>query len=94
MNDNHSARSTSSFNGSHPEHHQLHRQSSNNFNQGHGNTSPTGTDDDQDNWSGNEAAASPGDNSPDDSRKRKRPMSVSCELCKQRKVKCAPNLSF
>lgn len=31
-----------------------------------------------------------GDDSGEDaaSRKRKRPMSVSCELCKQRKVKC------
>lgn len=38
------------------------------------------------NWSGEE---SNGDRDGQDvSKKRKRPMSVSCELCKQRKVKC------
>jgi len=37
-------------------------------------------------WSGNDSG---GDGEEKDgSRKRKRPMSVSCELCKQRKVKC------
>lgn len=30
------------------------------------------------------------ENDNDADRKRKRPMSVSCELCKQRKVKCSP----
>ncbi|OCK78288.1 hypothetical protein K432DRAFT_406598 [Lepidopterella palustris CBS 459.81] len=47
-------------------------------------------DDENDNWSvGN--VSSPGGGAADGqngSAKRKRPMSVSCELCKQRKVKC------
>ncbi|KAF2091020.1 hypothetical protein K490DRAFT_71288 [Saccharata proteae CBS 121410] len=51
-------------------------------------TKPSPTDrsnaDDNDNWSRDESSAGD-DNAP---RKRKRPMSVSCELCKQRKVKC------
>ncbi|KAI9732895.1 MAG: hypothetical protein M1834_003835 [Cirrosporium novae-zelandiae] len=39
------------------------------------------------NWSGNDSGDDP--QTPQDAdRKRKRPMSVSCELCKQRKVKC------
>ncbi len=37
-------------------------------------------------WSGNDSGAEGEEK--DGSRKRKRPMSVSCELCKQRKVKC------
>ncbi len=37
-------------------------------------------------WSGNDSGGA-GDEK-DGSRKSKRPMSVSCELCKQRKVKC------
>lgn len=38
--------------------------------------------DPNDQWSGDESLDDQGN------RKRKRPMSVSCELCKQRKVKC------
>lgn len=38
-------------------------------------------DGDHDDWSGADSEDAAG-------RKRKRPMSVSCELCKQRKVKC------
>ncbi|ORY12389.1 C6 transcription factor-like protein [Clohesyomyces aquaticus] len=50
----------------------------------HSQRSPT-ADDEQDNWSssGDEAARSQ-----NGSAKRKRPLSVSCETCKQRKVKC------
>ena len=43
-------------------------------------------DDDQNNWSGADASSPEG--AEEGSSKRKRPMSVSCELCKQRKVKC------
>ena len=46
--------------------------------------SPT-ADDDHDNWSGD---ASSGDDGGRAGSKRKRPLSVSCETCKQRKVKC------
>ena len=41
-------------------------------------------------WSGDESNGESGQDSP---RKRKRPMSVSCELCKQRKVKCKLRLA-
>ena len=41
--------------------------------------------DGQDGWSGDDSGHD-GDEGSD--KKRKRPMSVSCELCKQRKVKC------
>ncbi|KAK5149896.1 hypothetical protein LTR04_006928 [Oleoguttula sp. CCFEE 6159] len=45
-----------------------------------------GLDEKQDeDWSGEESG---GEEDQNVSRKRKRPMSVSCELCKQRKVKC------
>lgn len=46
-----------------------------------------GADGRHENWSGDESGD--GDDDGDgDTKKRKRPMSVSCELCKQRKVKC------
>ncbi|KAI9835430.1 MAG: hypothetical protein M1819_002348 [Sarea resinae] len=48
-----------------------------------GKTEPTESP--QGSWSGDESGA---EGYQDDSRKRRRPMSVSCELCKQRKVKC------
>lgn len=38
------------------------------------------------NWSDEEESGADDDGT--DSKKRKRPMSVSCELCKSRKVKC------
>ncbi|KAF2731582.1 hypothetical protein EJ04DRAFT_442789 [Polyplosphaeria fusca] len=43
-------------------------------------------DDDADNWSGDASTADEANRS--GSSKRKRPLSVSCETCKQRKVKC------
>ncbi|KAF2476045.1 uncharacterized protein BDR25DRAFT_278813 [Lindgomyces ingoldianus] len=46
--------------------------------------SPTG-DDDHDNWS---SSADEANRSQNGTAKRKRPLSVSCETCKQRKVKC------
>jgi hypothetical protein len=49
--------------------------------------SPIG-DDDQDNWSGDASSADEANRSQSGSSKRKRPLSVSCETCKQRKVKC------
>lgn len=46
-------------------------------------------DDDHDNWSAAEASsADDGNRSQAGAAKRKRPLSVSCETCKQRKVKC------
>jgi len=45
--------------------------------------------DEEGNWSGEESGQDQdGGGGGDSSKKRKRPMSVSCELCKQRKVKC------
>ena len=44
-------------------------------------------DSNNESWSGDESNGDE-DNGNGDSKKRKRPMSVSCELCKQRKVKC------
>ncbi|KAF2017748.1 hypothetical protein BU24DRAFT_449354 [Aaosphaeria arxii CBS 175.79] len=46
-------------------------------------------DEDHDNWSGGEASsADEANRSQSGASKRKRPLSVSCETCKQRKVKC------
>ena len=52
------------------------------------NTGEQRSGDNQDGWSGDESLHD--GESPD--KKRKRPMSVSCELCKQRKVKCSSQL--
>lgn len=50
--------------------------------------SPT-ADDEHDNWSGGEgSSADEANRSQSGAAKRKRPLSVSCETCKQRKVKC------
>lgn len=50
--------------------------------------SPT-ADDDHDHWSAGEgSSADEGNRSQSGASKRKRPLSVSCETCKQRKVKC------
>jgi hypothetical protein len=48
--------------------------------------SPT-ADDDHDNWSG-ESSGEEATRSQNGTSKRKRPLSVSCETCKTRKVKC------
>ena len=45
----------------------------------------TNADDGREQWSGDASDPELDENG---SKKRKRPMSVSCELCKQRKVKC------
>ena len=49
--------------------------------------SPT-ADDDHDHWSAGDSSADEAARSQSGASKRKRPLSVSCELCKTRKVKC------
>jgi len=43
---------------------------------------------DQDHWSAGDSSADDAGHDHKSSAKRKRPLSVSCETCKQRKVKC------
>jgi hypothetical protein len=45
-------------------------------------------DDEADHWSGDGSSGDEGNHSQSGASKRKRPLSVSCETCKQRKVKC------
>src|SRR2546423_1562901 len=55
----------------------------------HSKQQSSGVDDDPDNWS--QGDGSSGDDvgkAANGALKRKRPLSVSCETCKQRKVKC------
>lgn len=47
--------------------------------------SPT-ADDEHDNWSGEGSSGDEANRSQSGASKRKRPLSVSCEICKQRKV--------